>query len=107
MRIFPEMKAWIVWPFSSFTRKVAFGKFSTTSPCSSMASSLAIPLPHRPQAAALEIRLAQQALVLMRHHVRLYLRHEIHGHHDDDQQRRAAEIERHVPAQDQEFRQQA
>src|SRR6185312_5302524 len=98
MRIFPEMKAWMVWPFSSFTRKVAFGRFSITSPCISMTSSLAIALADGQP--ALEIRLAQQAFVLVRHHVGLHLRHEVHRYHDDDQQRRAAEIERHVPAQD-------
>src|SRR3954454_24028249 len=97
MRIFPEMKAWIVCPFSSFTRKVAFGRFSTTSPCISMTSSLAIRgrLPDRQ--ASFEVRLAQKALVLVRHDVGLHLRHKVHRHHDDDEERRAAEIERHVP----------
>src|SRR5690349_25166276 len=93
MRIFPEMKAWIVWPFSSFTRKVAFGRFSTTSPCISMTSSFAIAA-HSPDGQApLEVGLAQQALVLVRHDVGLDLRHEIHGHHDDDEQRGAARSE--------------
>src|SRR5215813_13463602 len=103
MRIFPEMKQWMMWPFSSFTRKVAFGRFSTTSPCISMTSSLGIGLRRllpRPAGQALEIGLAQQALVLVRHDVGLHLRHEIHGHHHDDQKRGAAEIERHAPAQD-------
>src|SRR5687768_16261693 len=107
MRIFPEMKAWIVWPFSSFTRKVAFGRFSSTSPCSSMTSSFGIGA-HLPDGqASLEVRLLQQAFVLVRHDVRLHLRHEIHRHHHDDEERGAAEIERYVPAQDQEFGQQA
>src|SRR5437868_8172953 len=107
MRICPEMKAWIVCPFSSFTRKVAFGRFSTTSPCSSMTSSLAISS-HSPYGqASLEVGLFQETLVLVGHDVRLHLRHEVHGHHHDDQERRAAEVERHVPLQDQEFRQQA
>src|SRR5688572_11171993 len=110
MRIFPEMKAWITCPFSSFTRKVAFGRFSTTSPCISMTSSLGIDLLRastHPGQAALEVGLAQQAFVLVSHDVGLHLRHEVHGHHYDDQQRRAAEVKRHVPAQDQELGQQA
>src|SRR5882672_7731774 len=98
MRIFPEMKAWIIWPFSSFTLNVAFGRFSTTSPCISITSSLAIR--SADGHAAFEVRLAQQALVLVRHDVGLHLRHEIHRHHDDDQQRGAAEIERHMPIED-------
>src|SRR5262245_51793570 len=109
MRIFPEMKPWMTWPFSSFTLKVAFGRFSITSPCISITSSLAmspsVSLAHRH--AALEARLAQQALVLVRHHVGLDLGHEIHGHHHDDEERGAAEVERHVPAQDEELGQQA
>src|SRR5919106_1153636 len=107
MRIFPEMKAWMVWPFSSFTRKVAFGRFSSTSPCISMTSSFGISA-HLPDGqASLEVRLAQQALVLMRHDVGLHLRHEIHRYDHQDEERCAAEVERHVPAQDQEFGQQA
>src|SRR5881394_3275154 len=103
MRIFPEMKAWITCPFSSFTRKVAFGRFSTTSPCISITSSFAITT-HSPDGqASLEIGLAQQAFVLVRHDVCLHLRHEIHRHHDDDEERGAAEVERHVPLQDQEL----
>src|SRR2546425_2839288 len=105
MRILPEMKAWIVCPFSSLTRNVAFGRFSTTSPCSSMTSSLAMASARRQP--ALEVGFAQQALVLVSHDVGLHLRHEVHRHDDDDQQRRAAEVERYVPPQDQEFRQQA
>src|SRR6185295_17487642 len=104
MRIFPEMKAWIVCPFSSFTRKVAFGRFSTTSPCNSMTSSLAIRACLPDGQASLEVRLLQQALVLVRHDVGLHLRHEVHGHHHDDQERGAAEVERHVEPQDQELR---
>src|ERR1043165_7588977 len=107
MRIFPEMKAWMTCPFSSFTRKVALGRFSTTSPCISMTSSLAIGESSTSGQAALEIGFAQQALVLVRHDVGLHLRHEIHRHDDDDQKRGAAEIERHAPAQDQELGQQA
>src|SRR5467141_474573 len=105
MRIFPEMKAWIMCPFSSFTRNVAFGRFSITSPCNSMTSSLAMASTRRQP--ALEVGLAQQALVLVGHDVGLHLRHEVHRHDDDDQQRRAAEVELHVPSQDQEFGQQA
>src|SRR3989442_788203 len=92
MRILPEMKAWIVCPFSSFTRNVAFGRFSTTSPCSSMTSSLAMASARRQP--ALEVGLAQQALVLVSHDVGLHLRHEVHRHDDDDQQRGAAEVDR-------------
>src|SRR5262245_44774372 len=104
------MKAWMTWPFSSFTRNVALGRFSTTSPCISITSSLVIgplePLP-RPAGQALKVGLAKQALVLVRHDVGLHLGHEIHRHHDDDEERGAAEIERHAPAQDQELGQQA
>ena len=35
---------------------------------------------------ARQARLAQQALILTAHEVSLYLCHEIHGHHDDDQE---------------------
>src|ERR1700694_6347489 len=105
MRIFPEIKAWIVCPFSSFTRNVAFGRFSITSPCSSMTSSLAMGSANRQS--PLEVGLAQQTLVLVGHDVGLHLRHEIHRHDDDDQERGAAEVERPVPAQAQELRQHA
>src|SRR5574342_177237 len=44
-----------------------------------------------------EAALLEQALVLVRHDVRLHLRHEVHRHHHDDQQRGPAEVERHVP----------
>src|SRR5438034_784028 len=54
-----------------------------------------------------EAPLFEQALVLVRHDVGLHLRHEVHGHHDDDEERGAAEVERHVPPQDQELGQQA
>src|ERR1051325_10929318 len=101
------MKAWITCPFSSFTRKVAFGRFSTTSPCISMTSSFAITAQLPDGQAPFEIRLPQEALLLVRHDVCLHLRHEIHRHHDDDEERSAAEVERHVPLQDQEFGQQA
>src|SRR5881628_976877 len=87
MRIFPEMKAWIVCPFSSLTRNVAFGRFSSTSPCISMTSSLAMASARRQP--ALEVGFAQQALVLVSHDVGLHLRHEVHRHDYDDQQRRA------------------
>lgn len=36
--------------------------------------------------AALEIRLTEQRLILLRHHIRLHLRHEVHRHHHDNQQ---------------------
>src|SRR5215467_13881616 len=101
MRIFPEICPRMTCPFSSFTRKVALGRVSMISPCIWITSSLAIlPL-------ALEAALLEQALVLVRHDVSLHLRHEVHGHDDDDQQGRSAEIERHVPPEDQKLRQQA
>src|SRR5215813_5359097 len=56
---------------------------------------------------ALEVRLLEQALILLRHHVRLHLGHEVHRHHHDDQQRRAPEVERHVLPGDQEVRYEA
>src|SRR6056297_2795906 len=55
----------------------------------------------------LQIRLLQEAVVLVRHQVRLHLRHEVHGHHNDDQQRCSTEIKRHIPTHAQEFREQA
>src|SRR5207302_10456594 len=105
MRIFPEMKAWIVCPFSSLTRNVAFGRFSSTSPCISMTSSLAMASARRQP--ALEVGLAQQALVLVSDDVGLHLRDEVHCQDSDDQERRAGEVGRHGPPQDYEFREQA
>src|SRR5690242_2851050 len=93
------------WLFSSFTRNVALGRVSTISPCICMVSSLAISA--RREHAPLEIRFLEQALVLVRHHVGPNLGHEIHGHHHDDEERGAAEVERHALPHDQEFRQQA
>ena len=55
------------------------------------------------QATRLEVCLLQQGFILLGHHVVLYLRHEIHGHHHQDQQRRTTEIERHVVLDDQEL----
>src|SRR5262249_20659926 len=113
MRIFPEICPRMTCPFSSLTRKVALGRVSMISPCIWITSSLAIvlrypPSPNRHSSpTAAEAALLQQALVLVRHDVRLHLRHEIHGHDDDDQQRGPTEVERHVPAQDQELGQQA
>src|SRR5258706_15305817 len=110
MRILPEMCPRTTCPFSSFTRKVALGRVSSTSPCICMVSSLDINrLWFRETAASqladretsLEIRLLQQTFILMRHHVSLHLRHEIHRHNHNDQQRRAAKIERHVEFDDQ------
>src|SRR3990167_2939548 len=106
MRILPEMNACITWPFSSLTLKVALGRFSCTSPCISITSSFGIGLSGR-EPGPLEVRLLQQALVLVRHDVGLHLRHEVHGHDDDNQERSTAEIEWYVPLQDQEFGQQA
>src|SRR4029077_2443911 len=101
MRILPEMCPRMTCPFSSFTRKVALGSVSMISPCIWITSSLAIvsampPLPWEDRRALrltgretrpLEIGFLEQALVLMRHDVGLHLRHEIHRHHHDDQQR--------------------
>src|SRR5688572_3285226 len=42
MRIFPEMWASTLWPFSSSTRNIAFGRGSTTVPSSTIASSLGL-----------------------------------------------------------------
>jgi len=44
--------------------------------------------------------------MVMRHDVSLHLRHEVHGHHDDDEQRGAAS-RTDVPSQYQELGQQA
>src|SRR5438876_12410112 len=91
-------------PFSSFTLNIALGRVSTISPCIWIVSSFAIAsLAHRKAARALEVRLLEQAFVLVRHEVRLQLRHEVHRHDDRDEQRRAAEVERHVVAAVQEF----
>src|SRR5690554_3590940 len=97
MRILPEMWPNTTWPFSSLTRKVALGRFSITSPCIWMTSSFAIFLLPHWQARALEVGLLEQRVILMGHHVGLSLRHEVDGHHHDDQQRCATEVERHVP----------
>src|SRR5437762_3969671 len=126
MRIFPEMWPKMTCPFSSLTRKVALGRVSMISPCiwitSSFAIFAAVALPSesgiemRPmfsrylpggKARPLEIGLLEQALVLVRHDVGLHLRHEVHRHHNDDEKRGAAEVERHVPPQNQKLRQQA
>src|SRR5919112_4575645 len=77
-------------PFSSFTRNVAFGRFSRISPCIWMTSSLAM------TSSGLEIGFLQQRLVLLAHHIALHLSPEVHRDHNDDEQRGAAEIERHV-----------
>src|SRR5690606_27277841 len=44
----------------------------------------------RPWPVSSQVGLLQQTLVLVGHHVRLQLRHEIHRDHHDDQERRAA-----------------
>jgi hypothetical protein len=58
--------------------------------------------PHSPGQA----RLAQQAFVLTAHQVGLHLGHEVHGHHNDDQQRGTAKIEGDIPFHDHELGQQ-
>src|SRR3989304_4579627 len=105
MRILPEMNACITWPFSSLTLNVALGRFSCTSPCISITSSFGISLSGR-EPGPFEVRLLQQAFVLVGHDVGLHLRHEVHGHDDDDQERGAAEIKRYVPLQNKELWQQ-
>src|SRR2546429_2497366 len=129
MRIFPEMCPRMTCPFSSLTRKVALGRVSMISPCiwitSSFAMFVTVVFPSKrgiskrraPFVLALitgssgfpsfEPPFFEQALVLVRHDVGLHLRHEVHRHHDDDEKRGAAEVERYIPPQDQEFRQQA
>src|SRR6266705_6230731 len=99
-------------PFSSFTRKVALGRVSVISPCIwisfTLAMFVAAALPSEDQqgcvplllsrsspgreSRSLEIGFLQQALVLVRHDVGLHLRHEVHGHDDDDQERSPAEV---------------
>src|ERR1700719_3278659 len=106
MRIFPEICPRTTWPFSSLTRNVALGRVSAISPCICIVSSFAIS-PCRKCAATLEIRFLEQAFVLVAHGIGLHLRHEIHGHYDDDEERGAAEIKGHVFPDDQEFRHQA
>src|SRR5205807_6567960 len=129
MRIFPEMCPRMTCPFSSLTRQVALGRVSMFSPCIWITSSFAMfvtvvlslyagvlnaPCPLVLAAItgssgfpSFEPPLFEQALVLVRHDVGLHLRHEVHRHHDDDEKRGAAEVERYIPPQDQEFRQQA
>src|SRR6266699_3479206 len=129
MRIFPEMCPRMTCPFSSLTRKVALGRVSMISPCIWITSSFAMfvtvvlpsemgdpeaprPLspdssPGRRESPSPEPSLFEQALVLVRHDVGLHLRHEVHGHYNNDEERGAAEVERHVPPQNQELGQQA
>ena len=45
----------------------------------------------------IKIRFLEYTFVLMRNHVRLQLRHEIHDHNHYNQQRGAPKIERNVP----------
>lgn len=51
------------------------------------------------QTLALKTALLHQALILMRHQVRLNLGHEIHYHYYDNQQRGASKVEWHPPVQ--------
>src|SRR5262245_39113733 len=104
MRIFPEIWPSTTCPFSNLTLNVALGRFSTTSPCISITSSFDIKpfSTTRQRRATLEIRLLQQALVLVRHQISLNLGHEVHRDNHDDQQAGTAEVERHVPLEDQE-----
>src|SRR5512139_2698091 len=106
MRIFPEMCPKTTCPFSSFTRKVALGRVSRISPCIWITSSFAM-APISLVKRVAEAALLQQALVLMRHDVSLDLRHEVHGDDHDDEKRGAAEVERHVPPENQELGQEA
>src|SRR5208282_5371341 len=47
-------------------------------------------------AIAEQVRLLEKSRVVMRHHVRVQLRHEIHHHHHYDEERSATEAERHA-----------
>ena len=62
---------------------------------------------HSTRTKALEVSLLEQILILLRHHVRLNLTHEIHRNNDHDQLRRTAEVERNIETHVQEFRNQA
>src|SRR5438128_1960812 len=104
MRIFPEICPSTTCPFSSLTRKVAFGRFSTTSPCIWITSSLDIPSTTQ---RSLKVRFFQQRLILLRHHVVLYLGHEVHGDHHNNHQRRTTKIKWNVIFQNQKLWQQA
>ena len=46
---------------------------------------------------SLEVGLLQESFILMRHHMRLYLRHEIHRDYHNNEERCSTEIERYVP----------
>src|SRR6185503_15771149 len=94
-------------PFSSFTLNIALGRVSTISPCIWIVSSLAISSADREAARALEVRLLEQGLVLVGHEVGLELRHEVHRHDHRDEERGAAEVERHVVVAPQELRHEA
>ena len=61
---------------------------------------------HRPVVAP-QLGLLDQPLVLVREQVALHLRHRVHGHAHRDQQRGAAEIERHGGVGDQQLGQHA
>lgn len=54
----------------------------------------------------LEVCLFQQAFVLVRHNISADLGHEIHRDDHNDQQTCTAEIERHIPFDDEKLRQQ-
>src|SRR5690606_2260172 len=95
-------------PFSNLTLNVALGRFSTTSPCISITSSFDINLlAPRQCRTTLEVCLFQKTFVLVRHQVSLNLRHKIHCDNNNNQQTGTAEVDRNIPLQDQELRQQA
>ena len=58
---------------------------------------------HTCTAISFQIRLLQEPFVLVRHQMRLYLRHEIHRHHDNNQKRSSAKIKWHIPADNHEL----
>lgn len=60
-----------------------------------------------PASATPEVGLFQQALVLVGYQVRLDLGREVHDHHNHDQERGSAEVERHMPCVSQQVRNQA
>src|SRR5213078_3282880 len=91
---------------------------SCTSPCFSSRRFACVPLPAPggpsrirfipdSSPAPPEPRLLDQPLILMGQKVRVDLRHGVHRHADDDQEARAAEIERHRILRDQDLGQDA
>src|ERR1700724_1323875 len=70
-------------------------------------NSLVMTSPARAAAVAEQVRLLEKARIVMRHGVRVQLRHEVHHHHHHDEQRGAAEAKRHALPGDEDLRYQA